>query len=239
LKGDFKMPDSIKKYLSLDRLKKYDELIKTKIDSDIANHKHSWNELNDKVFREESIERIEIDMMGQTIGFLKVSDNTELAVSPAADGMAKVWRTISEVSDFNNAPWVLVDDKVAAISELMVLVFFEDVENYEVEEIVFNATKGVYFMDTRALGYEAFLSGFASDSKATEPEITWDGNDSYIKQLDEKYIPDTIARVEDIPEIEVATDEEVITMLMELDMLPTFVDSEGALLIDNNGSIPI
>ena len=62
---------------------------------------------------------------------------------------------------------------------------------------------------------------------------------SEFKQLDEKFIPDTIARVKDIPEIEVATDEEVITMLMELDMLHTLVDSEGALLIDNNGSIPI
>ena len=32
-----------KKYLSLERLTEYDALIKTKIDSDIENHTHSWN----------------------------------------------------------------------------------------------------------------------------------------------------------------------------------------------------
>lgn len=39
-----------KKYLSLERLTEYDGLIKAKIDSDIENHTHSWNDLEDRPF---------------------------------------------------------------------------------------------------------------------------------------------------------------------------------------------
>lgn len=47
-----------KKYLSLERLTEYDALIKTKIDSDIENHTHSWNDLDDKPFYSDSVENI-------------------------------------------------------------------------------------------------------------------------------------------------------------------------------------
>ena len=36
---------------------------------------------------------------------------------------------------------------------------------------------------------------------------------------------------------DVATDEEVLDMLIQVDMLPTVADSDGALLADENGDI--
>lgn len=49
MKGEIKII-ATKKYLSLERLTEYDGLIKAKIDSDIENHTHSWNDLEDRPF---------------------------------------------------------------------------------------------------------------------------------------------------------------------------------------------
>jgi hypothetical protein len=45
-----------------------------------------------------------------------------------------------------------------------------------------------------------------------------------VKTLDEKFIP-------------TATDDEIISMLLELDMLPAITDSDGAILTDGNNNI--
>jgi hypothetical protein len=75
-----------------------------------------------------------------------------------------------------------------------------------------------------------------------------------IHQLDEKYIPDTIARTEDVDALHalvgdtpvaeqinnaivIATDDEIIELLAQEDMLPIVKDSDGSLLADENENI--
>lgn len=70
--------------------------------------------------------------------------------------------------------------------------------------------------------------------------------------LDEKYLPDTIARTEDVEALQalvgdtsvseqinnaIATDDEIIEMLTELDMIPVVTDSDGAILADESNNI--
>lgn len=60
-----------------------------------------------------------------------------------------------------------------------------------------------------------------------------------IQRLDEKYIPDTIARKSDLENItvETATDEEVLDMLLGLDTITTVADESGYILTDENNNI--
>lgn len=57
-----------------------------------------------------------------------------------------------------------------------------------------------------------------------------------VHKLDEKFIPDTIARINDISEA-VSTDDEIIDMLIQEDMLFAFTDSTGSILTDENNNI--
>ena len=57
-----------------------------------------------------------------------------------------------------------------------------------------------------------------------------------ICKLDEKFIPDTIARINDISEA-VSTDDEIIDMLIQEDMLFAIADSDGSILVDENNNI--
>jgi hypothetical protein len=57
-----------------------------------------------------------------------------------------------------------------------------------------------------------------------------------IHQLDEKFIPDTIARVNDISEA-VTTDGEIVDILIQEDMLFAIADSDGSVLVDENNNI--
>lgn len=56
-----------------------------------------------------------------------------------------------------------------------------------------------------------------------------------LKQLDEKYIPYTIARVEQLPET--ITDEETLYMLAEADLIDVITDENGDTFTDLNGNI--
>lgn len=81
-----------------------------------------------------------------------------------------------------------------------------------------------------------------------------------LKQLDEKFIPDSIARIIDLPNdyisyneqslaqnqqsqartnigVILATDEEVLNMLIEEDLLTVLVDSDQNVLVDNENNI--
>lgn len=57
-----------------------------------------------------------------------------------------------------------------------------------------------------------------------------------VHKLDEKFIPDTIARVSDISEA-VSTDDEIVDILIQEDMLFAFIDSTGSILTDENNNI--
>lgn len=54
-------------------------------------------------------------------------------------------------------------------------------------------------------------------------------------QLDEKFIPDTIARVNDVGEV--ASTNEIVDILIQEDMLFAFTDSTGSILTDENNNI--
>ena len=62
-----------------------------------------------------------------------------------------------------------------------------------------------------------------------EPELI-------VHKLDEKFIPDSIARVNDISEA-VSADEEIVDILIQEDMLFAFTDSTGSILTDENNNI--
>lgn len=57
-----------------------------------------------------------------------------------------------------------------------------------------------------------------------------------LRELDEKFIPDSIARIKDINEA-MSTDDEIIDMLIEEDMLIAITDSDGSILVDENENI--
>ena len=65
------------------------------------------------------------------------------------------------------------------------IVYFITTDNFEFNGAVF-PEKGVYFIQTP----DFYVSGIASADSDT-PEITWDGSLYTIKQIDEKFIPNT------------------------------------------------
>lgn len=62
-------------------------------------------------------------------------------------------------------------------------------------------------------------------------KLTW----NELQQLDEKYIPSSIARVSDIPEAE--TEDEALDMLAEMGILDPVTDEEDNIFTDENGDI--
>lgn len=75
-----------------------------------------------------------------------------------------------------------LSDDVYTCSESLVVVVFRD------NSVAGNTNfpeKGTYFLKTP----DQYPTGFAL-GKATEPEITWDGNTETIKKIEEKYIPE-------------------------------------------------
>lgn len=76
----------------------------------------------------------------------------------------------------------LFGDDCYTCAESLVIVAFQD--NSVMNNILL-PEKGTYFLKTP----DQYPTGFAL-GKATEPEITWDGNTGTIKQIDEKYIPE-------------------------------------------------
>lgn len=65
--------------------------------------------------------------------------------------------------------------------------------------------------------------------------VLMDPDELVVYKLDEKFIPDTIARANDIGEA--ATDDEIVDILIQEDMLFAFTDSTGSILTDENNNI--
>ena len=109
----------------------------------------------------------------------KVSDQIPTGDMPSANDQCYI-----EISGnrFSGAKIILVQNDYYASNEYMVVVALKD--NVNVEGMIF-PEKGTYFVKNP----DVYISGFAL-GKATEPEITWDGNTGTIKQIEEKYIPE-------------------------------------------------
>lgn len=111
--------------------------------------------------------------------FYKVSDQIPTGDMPSANDQCYI-----EISgnQYRGAKIILVQNDYYASNEYMVVVALKD--NVNVEGMIF-PEKGTYFIKNP----DVYISGFAL-GKATEPEITWDGNTGTIKQIEEKYIPE-------------------------------------------------
>ena len=126
--------------------------------------------------------------------FIKVADTVPSWLS--ANKNTKVWVSNNgseRVIDITSTGYIINHDgsfMVANDSFLYAAVIMED-------DCEFNATpstaffpeKGVYFLLGKLGSSLLYTAGIASADSDT-PEITWDGNDSMIKKLDKKFLPD-------------------------------------------------
>ena len=126
--------------------------------------------------------------------FIKVADTVPSWLS--ANKNTKVWvsnNASERVIDISSTKYIINHDgsfMVANDSFLYAAVIMED-------DCEFNATpstaffpeKGVYFL-WRKLGSSLLYTAGIASADSDTPEITWDGNISMIKKLDEKFLPD-------------------------------------------------
>lgn len=175
-----------KKFMSLERLEEYDALIKAKIDNDIENHTHSWNDLEDKpfgetvtegvVFEEQTRSPMQTTIFGWLITMLK-SDSTETYLS---DLSGSIFTLIVENTDvYTNDPSRTTDN----------FIYF----NTPYGDIVANKYGDLYFPTT-------YLVKGQQIDKGVEVCIKMTAKKEEIIYIDEKFIPESIARISDIPE---------------------------------------
>lgn len=153
-----------KKFMSLERLREYDALIKEKIDNDIENHVHTWGELEDKPFGEPINEVLFSGLLTTSGSKLSsgIGCNEEYLITiNGIDYKATSYEGISPAY----APTL----KVASDDGCSITIEYDDI-------------------------------GIDAVSEITSAEVTVAKKGNDFTKLDEKYIPDTIARLEDVPE---------------------------------------
>ena len=126
--------------------------------------------------------------------FIKVADTVPSWLS--ANKNTKVWVSNNgseRVIDISSTGYISNHDgsfMVANDSFLYAAVIMEDdCEFNAMPSTAFFPEKGVYFLLGKLGSSLLYTAGIASADSDT-PEITWDGNDSMIKKLDKKFLPD-------------------------------------------------
>lgn len=127
--------------------------------------------------------------------FIKITDTVPSWLS--ANKNTKVWvsnNASERVIDISSTGYVINHDgsfMVAQIDSLpYVAVIMEDGCEFNVmSSTAFFPEKGVYFLWGK-LGSSLFYTAGIASADSETPEITWDGNDSMIKKLDKKFLPD-------------------------------------------------
>lgn len=127
--------------------------------------------------------------------FIKITDTVPSWLS--ANKNTKVWvsnNASERVIDISSTGYVINHDgsfMVAQIDSLpYVAVIMEDGCEFNVmSSTAFFPEKGVYFLWDK-LGSSLFYTAGIASADSETPEITWDGNDSMIKKLDKKFLPD-------------------------------------------------
>lgn len=196
----------------------------------IDEHTHSWNELEDKPFGEEVT--IDTDYYAM---YDDSFNSGEVYVTYNGQGyyldvkiLDGVWQV--ESIESNNVRYV-GNTSIPTPDKLVKSTSGDAVANYQSDNVPFLivwSSTGAACMD--------------SDGNRN---LNWNLLRVYrdTKTLDEKYIPDTIARtnhthswndLEDKPEF---TADDAIQVLMELDMIDPVTDSYGAVFTDENGNI--
>lgn len=224
-----------------------------------AEHTHSYNDLTDKTHYDSRVfEECIIEWDGDTSDklnivdmFYKVSDTIptneqiENGIITMNDGMAieisSIWSNLVQAG--------LVTDDSCVLLDAAIITRKDNVTIKTAGSVSITVNKaGVYFLHLED-AYTASLKYIKSSGE--------------IKQLDEKFIPNTIARtssvlstanensatasyspVEDTDlvtkgyiNILIATDDEILEMLTQHDMLPVVADADGSLLADDDGNI--
>ena len=195
------------------------------IDDAVMNELHvvaktgSWNDLEDKPFYEEGFEitwdgnpegLTQLPDMGSTLRFYKVSDSvlskSDLigAEAVGVNGDESVTRIISEqdIEELGSGIMLNVQDAIICVTT-----DFSDDSSIP----PLNLEKGIYF------NYDPHGIYTASLKKTN------------IKVIDEKFIPETIART--------PNDDEIVLTLLEANALPAILDDSGALMTDEAGNI--
>ena len=174
-----------------------------RLSSEIAYHKHSWNDLTDKPFGE--TDGVEITWDGNTEGiteivavgnmtFYLVSEtdvpndvlkNGTTTITHTPSGNTTVFENASSWTAYENGGFI--NDDIAALVETIVVVHTDNTTiTTPIGDCTF-AKKGVYFGEY-----------VDDDSRTITTKLVCSGE---VKQLDEKYIPDTIATKEYVDQL--------------------------------------
>ena len=127
--------------------------------------------------------------------FIKVADTVPSWLS--ANKNTKVWvsnNASERVIDISSTGYIINHDGSFMISQngslpYVAVIMEDDCEFNAMPSTAFFPEKGVYFLLGKLGSSLLYTAGIASADSET-PEITWDGNDSMIKKLDKKFLPD-------------------------------------------------
>ena len=184
---------------------KYDELTNSKADN---KHSHMWNDIEDKPFGEEVATEVLVEETSENnveeVEFTynsyyptqKISAGEKCIVT--FDGVAYSCTAYDYTDSFGDWYVCLGDSRIY---------WNEDFEgnriedDFHIENVPFNIA---YRMEDDGASmmnwYHRFWFTYADENSHTI-KIEKESNEAQIKTLDEKFIPDTIARVEDIPNV--------------------------------------
>ena len=132
---------------------------------------------------------------GESDQFVKVADEVPSWLSVDTD--VKCW--LNDGKSFTLSPPYMAHSNGSFIALLnksisVIAVITEDNTEFYLDEsaIISFPEKGVYFLYMKfGDGAIQYVAGMASANSGM-PEITWDGNDSMVKKLDEKFLPDML-----------------------------------------------
>lgn len=225
----------------------------TEVDTLIANHEYSWNDLNDKPFGEESNEstlEISKDEFYNSYGIYVLSGITAPFILEEGETYNVTYdgEQYTCVATRRNDYYVYIGNKHVA--------------DYSGD------TGEPFYIEASANTWDIYVDSLENHTITVSNVLT--------KILDDKYISDNIARVSDIEAVsalvgdtsvssqistainesvadwnqtdesapdyiknkpEIATDDEIIELLMQEDMFPVVTDSDGSILADENDNI--
>ena len=127
--------------------------------------------------------------------FIKVADTVPSWLS--ANKNTKVWvsnNASERVIDISSTGYIINHDGSFVVLQndslpYAAVIMEDDCEFNAMSSTAFFPEKGVYFLWHKLGSSLLYTAGIASADSDT-PEITWDGNISMIKKLDEKFLPD-------------------------------------------------
>jgi hypothetical protein len=187
------------------------------VEADMANHVHSWNDLQDKPFGEIDL-HISIDaataatipattVAGSRNKFYKICDEFLTPEQALAAGMYNE----SSTANLVDGGWSVSNRLFSIYEKTVTLAFSTGATTFE--------STGTYIYGSAVCEYT--VPGYST------------------KFIDENYIPDTIARVADLPEIATVSDYQFLSWLNNENMVEPITSASGEIYTTNNNEIYI